>query len=58
MSDKNKMQVTKNPNKRIDLIEEAISKNDTKYYEYNIFMILKKLTMITSEKSIVQIGKI
>ncbi|RGB25310.1 kinase-like domain-containing protein [Rhizophagus diaphanus] len=43
MSDKNDVQVNKNPNDWIIWIEKAISENDIKYYEYEHFHNIKKI---------------
>ena len=43
MSDNNEFNVTKNSNKWIDWIEEAISKNHIKYYNYEYFRNFKEV---------------
>ncbi|RIA86482.1 hypothetical protein C1645_807770 [Glomus cerebriforme] len=47
MSDKSKLQFDKNPNK---WIEEAISKNHIKYYDYKCFTNIKKIKNNSFEK--------
>jgi hypothetical protein len=43
MSGKNKMQATKNSNEWISWIEELVSKNNIKYYEYKNFYNIEKI---------------
>ena len=43
MSDKNKIIVVENPNEWVNWIEEVISKNHIKYYEYKNFYNIEKI---------------
>ncbi|RGB31026.1 kinase-like domain-containing protein [Rhizophagus diaphanus] len=58
MSNNIEIKVTENSDERINWIENAISKNYFKYYEYNHFRNIKEIGFGNFKKFIVQTGKL